>query len=72
MSIVNKDYIINIESENELVRIVQSNFSFNSVHSTFVFQYESISERIVERYFQAKPLIDLNVSIQQNKHEYLS
>lgn len=59
--IVNKDYVVNIESVNELLRIVQSNFTFDSAQSTFSFRFDSISDQIIQRYFQRRPLIDLDV-----------
>lgn len=59
--VVNKDYVIHIESENELLSIVQSNFSFDSAHSTFSFRFDTIGDKIAERFFQTRPLIDLEV-----------
>lgn len=59
--IVNKEYIIPIESDNDILRIAQSNFSYISSESKYIFRYESITEKITERYFQRKPLIDLEV-----------
>ena len=53
----NPEFVISI-TEDELLRVVQSNFSFDSKNSKCLFRFENISNKIIEK-FQDKPLISL-------------
>ncbi len=46
-------------SENDLLRIVQTNFTFESQKSKKIFSYDSISDQLSERYFQSKPVVNI-------------
>ena len=53
----NPEFVISI-TEDELLRVVQSNFSFDSKNSKCLFRFENISNKIIEK-FQDKRLISL-------------
>ena len=57
----NKDYLIITNMANDLSRIVQSNFSYDSKNLKCIFKYDNIESQIIDKYLRTKPNIDLNV-----------
>ena len=55
----NQDFAIIFNENNDLLRIVQANFIFESKNLNF--NYENISDQICERLFQSRPLINMEV-----------
>ena len=58
----NKDLVIVFDKNNDLFRIIQANFTYDSKQLKCVFQYGNIENQIIDRYIRTKPLIDLAVS----------
>jgi hypothetical protein len=58
-TIVNREFVINYDLNRDLLPIVKSNFSYNAIDSTCKFRYQSITDKIVDRYFQTKAFINL-------------
>ena len=57
----NQDFAIMFDENNDLLRIIQANFIFDSKNSKYLFRYENISDQICERLFQSRPLINMEV-----------
>lgn len=57
----NPEYIIQFEENDDLLRIIQFNFSYDSKNSKCIFRYENITNQIIDKYFQTKPLINIPV-----------
>ena len=57
----NNDQGIVIEKNNDLLRIIQYNFKYDSKEQKCEFDFENITGQINERYFENKQLIDLKV-----------
>lgn len=51
---------ISFDKKSDLLRILQSNFSYNSQELKLVFRYEKIENQILDRYLRSKAQIDLN------------
>ncbi len=47
------------EGAADLQKIVQSNFSFDSKNSRCEFRYEQITNQLIDRFLQSKPLVDM-------------
>lgn len=56
----NESELISFDKHSDLLRILQSNFSFNSLELKFVFPYEKIENSILDKYLRSKAQIDLN------------
>lgn len=52
--------IISFNKNSDLLRILQSNFSYNSQELKLVFRYEKIENQILDRYLRSKAQIDFN------------
>ena len=59
----NKDYLVVTNKTNDLSRIVQANFSYDSKNLKCIFKYDNIESQIIDKYLRTKPKIDLNVRI---------
>jgi hypothetical protein len=59
----NSEHIITYEDQNEFLRIVRSNFNYNSKELKCDFKYENIETQICERYLQTKQVINMKVFI---------
>lgn len=60
----NPEYIIQFYENDDLLRIIQSNFSYDSKNSKCMFRYENITNQIIDKYFQTKPLINILVNFE--------
>lgn len=58
----NNEYIIQFDENDDLLRIIQSNFTYDSKNSKCIFRYENITNQVIDRFFQTKPLINVKVS----------
>ena len=56
----NRDYLVITNKTNDLSRIVQANFSYDSKNLKCVFKYDNIESQIIDKYLRTKPNIDLN------------
>jgi hypothetical protein len=56
----NRDYLIITSKTNDLSRIVQANFSYDSKNLKCIFKYEQIESQIVDKYLRTKPNISLS------------
>ncbi|RMZ93472.1 E3 ubiquitin-ligase RNF213-like [Brachionus plicatilis] len=52
--------LITFDKQSDLLRVLQSNFSYKSTELKFVFRYESIENQIMDKYMRSKAQIDLN------------
>ena len=55
----NKEHVITFEENSDLLRIIHYNFTYDSKAYKCIFNYENITNQIVERYLQTKQLIDM-------------
>lgn len=56
----NKTHLITFDKNGDLLRIVQSNFTYDSNNVKFIFRYENIEFQIVDKYLRNKCKIDIN------------
>lgn len=57
----NPEYLIHFDENDDLLRIIQTNFTYDSKNSKCIFRYENITNQIIDKYFQTKPLINITV-----------
>ena len=57
----NRDYLIITNMANDLSRIVQANFSYDSKNLKCIFKYDNIESQVIDKYLRTKPNIELNV-----------
>ncbi len=58
----NFDYLLK-NTSNDLTRIVQANFSYDSKNLKCIFKYDNIEGQIIDKYLRTKPNIELKVRI---------
>lgn len=51
--------IISFSENNDLLRIIQTNFTFESEKEKKIFRFDCITDQISDRYFQSKPVISI-------------
>lgn len=52
--------LIVFDKTGDLMRIVQSNFSYDSKNLKFIFRYENIEHQLIDRFLRNKPKINLD------------
>lgn len=61
--IENKDYLIDFDSNEEVLKILKSNFTYDSKESRYLFQFENINEIFINRYIKYKPFISTRIPV---------
>ncbi|CAF0704523.1 unnamed protein product [Brachionus calyciflorus] len=67
--IEDNEYLIEFDPYDDFLRIIKSNFIFDSKESRYWFQYDSIHDRVVETYIRNKPLIETKIPLFQYSDE---
>ncbi len=55
----NADLIIKFDENNDLFRLVQANFMYDSKNLKCVYKFRNIENQLINRYLRAKPKIDI-------------
>jgi hypothetical protein len=58
----NKDYLIRFDKNEDLLRIVQSNFVYDAEHLKLSFRFDNIEHHLIDKLLRNKPKMDLNVN----------
>jgi hypothetical protein len=66
----NQDFIIQFGSKTNLLRLITSNYEFDSKNSKLIFDYHKIQRKLVENFIQSKPLIQLDTIEKSILFEY--
>lgn len=52
--------LIVFDKSSDLMRIIQSNFSYDSKNLKFIFRYENIEHQLIDRFLRNKPKVNLD------------
>jgi hypothetical protein len=66
----NQDFIIQFDSKTNLLRLITSNYEFDSKNSKLIFDYQKILRKLVENFIQSKPIIHLGTNAKSILFEY--
>ena len=55
----NSEFIIQFNTKGNLLRLITSNYEYDSKNSKLIFHYEKIQRQLIENFIQSKPLINM-------------
>jgi hypothetical protein len=55
----NPEFIIQFNTKGNLLRLISSNYEYDSKNSRLIFHYDKIQRQLIENFIQSKPLINM-------------
>lgn len=58
-----EEYLIDLDPDSDFLRILKSNFIYDSKESRYWFEFENINDRIIDRYLKNKPYFNIDIPV---------